>query len=90
MLLPVEGLTAWLRPLHEHFRVVAQENLPGPAVEGSEGKPGAETPLARLVRTIRAGNEPEGGVVDVALRVGEVRMVRRVERLRAKLKLQVF
>ena len=62
----------------------------GHARKWSEREPRTKSPLARLVRTIQTGDEPETGVVDVAGRVGEVRVVRRIQGFRAKLKLHLF
>src|SRR5262245_57520496 len=56
----------------------------------SETKPHSETPLPRLVRPIRRSDKPEGGIINVRLRIRKVCMVRRVERFGPKLELDAL
>src|SRR5262245_3559033 len=56
----------------------------------SERNARAEAPLARLVRPYRRCDEAEVCAGDVRCRIGEVRVVGRVQRLRANLELHTF
>src|SRR5438128_6146149 len=70
--------------------------LPGDVSSGSrrgrqaEGKSRTETPLARLVRPVRRRNVTEGCAVHVCIRKVEIRMIRCVQRLSTKLKLNLL
>ena len=50
----------------------------------------SETPLARLVRSIRRSDETERRIINVSLRIGKVCVVRRVERFRTELQFNAF
>ena len=64
--------------------------IPGHWIEDLKRQASSEAPLPRLVRAIKPRDKPEVSACNVSVRVGKVRVVRRVQRFGAKLKLDLL